>query len=293
MEKKIVAVVGATGLQGKGVVNALIKEGSFKVRAITRNPDKYVGSANEVVQGDLTDLESLTNALKDAHGVFVVTNFWEGADELAQGKIAVEAAKKANVNHFVWSTLPNVEKISNGQFDVPHFTGKAKVDELVKNAGFANYTFVQPPFYFQNFTGQLAAQHQQDGSIGWTLPIDPSKKVIHMADISDLGKVVAGAFLNPEKVGNGSYLSLATELNSFNDVLEVFKANGKAYSFNQVPTEVFSNFFEGAGEIAQMLAYFEAHTYMGENADERIQLAKEIATEDFVTLNDWIKLNVN
>lgn len=293
MDKKIIAVVGATGLQGKGVVNALIKEGSYKVRAITRNPDKYVGKANEVVQGDLTDLESLTKALQDAHGVFVVTNFWEGADELAQGKIAVEAAKKANVNHFVWSTLPNVEKISNGQFDVPHFTGKAKVDELVKNAGFAHYSFVQPPFYFQNFTGQLAAQQQQDGSIGWTLPIDPSKKVIHMADISDLGKVVAGAFLNPAKVGNGSYLSLATELNSFNDVLEVFKANGKAYSFNQVPTEVFSNFFEGAGEIAQMLAYFEAHTYMGENADERIQSAKEIATENFVKLNDWIKQNVN
>lgn len=293
MEKKIIAVVGATGLQGKGVVNALIKEGSFKVRAITRNPDKYNGNADEVVLGDLTNIDSLTTAFKGAHGVFVVTNFWEGADELAQGKIAVEAAKKAHVNHFIWSTLPNVEEVSNGRFDVPHFTGKAKVDELVKNAGFANYTFVQPSFYFQNFTGQLAAQQQQDGSIGWTLPIDPSKKVIHMADIGDLGKVVAGAFLNPAKVGKGSYLSLATELNSFNDVLEVFKANGKAYSFNQVPTEVFSSFFEGAGEIAQMLAYFEAHTYMGENADERIQLAKEIATEDFVTLNDWIKQNVN
>lgn len=293
MGKKIITVIGATGLQGKGVVNALINEGSFKVRAITRNPDKYVGSAHEVVQGDLTDLESLTNAFKDAHGVFMVTNFWETADELAQGKIAVEAAKNSNVNHFVWSTLPNVEKISKGQFNVPHFTGKAKVDELVKNAGFANYTFVQPPFYFQNFTGQLAAQQQQDGSIGWTLPIDPGKKVIHMSDISDLGKVVAGAFLNPAKVGKGSYLSMATELNSFNDVLEVFKANGKAYSFNQVPAEVFSNYFEGAREIAQMLAYFEVYTYMGENADERIQLAKEIATQDFVTLNEWIKQNVN
>jgi uncharacterized protein YbjT (DUF2867 family) len=293
MEKKIIAVVGATGLQGKGVVNALIKDGTFKVRAITRNPGKYAGNANEVVQGDLTDLDSLTNALKDAHGVFVVTNFWEGADEVAQGKIAVEAAKKANVNHFVWSTLPNVEQISNGQFEVPHFTGKAKVDELVKNAGFANYTFVQPPFYYQNFIGQLAAQQQQDGSTGWTLPIDPGKKVIHMADINDLGKVVAGAFLNPAKVGNGSYLSLATELNSFHDVLGVFKQNGKVYSFNQVPSEVFSTFFEGAGEIAQMLAYFENHTYMGENADARIQLAKEIATEDFVTLNNWIKQNAN
>ena len=293
MKKKIIAVVGATGLQGKGVVNALIKEGSFKVRAITRNPDKYQGKADEVVQGDLTDLESLTNAFKNVYGVFAVTNFWEGADELAQGNIAVEAAKKANVDHFVWSTLPNVEEISNGRFDVPHFTGKAKVDDLVKRAGFKNYTFVQPPFYFQNLTGQMGAQTQQDGSTGWTLPIDPTVKGIHMSDINDLGKVVAGAFLNPEKVGNGSYLSLATELNSFNDILDTLKANGKEYSFNQVPVEVFSSFFEGAGEIAQMLAYFETHTYMGENADERIKLAKEIATEDFTTLNDWIKQNEN
>jgi uncharacterized protein YbjT (DUF2867 family) len=291
MEKKIIAVVGATGNQGKGVVDALIKEGSFKVRAISRNPDNYTGNANEVVKGDLTNVELLAEAFKNVHGVFVVTNFWEGADEIEQGKTAVAAAKKAKVNHFVWSTLPNVEEISGGNFEVPHFTGKAKVYELVKNAGFLNYTFVQPPFYFQNFTGQLAAQQQQDGSIGWTLPIDPDKKVIHMSDINDLGKVVAGAFLHPQKVGNGSYLSLATELNSFSDVLDIFKANGKEYSFKQVPIEVFSGFFEGAGEIAQMLAYFASHTYMGPNSDDQIQLAKEISTEQLTPLSAWIKQN--
>jgi hypothetical protein len=134
----------------------------------------------------------------------------------------------------------------------------------------------------------MGAQPQQDGSIGWTLPIDPAKKGIHMSDINDLGKVVTGAFLNPGKVGNGSYLSLATEFNSFNDIINAYKANGKEYSFNQVPVEVFSTFFEGAGEIAQMLAYFEAHTYMGPNSETQIQLAKEIATEEFTSLNEWI-----
>lgn len=292
MEKKIIAVVGATGLQGKGVVNALKKNGSFKVRAITRNPDKYNGTADEVVSGDLNNPESLTNAFKDAHGIFVVTNFWEGADELAQGRTAIEAAKKANVNHFIWSTLPNVEAISNGKFDVPHFTGKAKVDVMLKAAGFTYYTFVQPPFYFQNLVGQLGAQPQQDGSVGWTLPIDPTKKVIHMSDINDFGKVVAGVFLNPEKVGKGSYLSVSTELNSFNDVLDAFKANGKVYSFNHVPAEVFSRFFEGAEEIAQMMGYFESHTYMGPNSDAQIKAAKEISTEPFTSLNEWIKQNV-
>lgn len=291
MEKKFIAVIGATGSQGKGVVNALVNDGSFKVRAVTRNPQNYSGKAEEVVKGDLTDFTSLKDAFKGVHGVFVVTNFWEGADEVAQGKTAIQAAKEAGVNHFIWSTLPDVEKISNGKFNVPHFTGKAKVDELVKNAGFENYTFVQPPFYFQNLTGQMGAQPQLDGSIGWTLPIDPTKKAIHMSDINDLGKVVAGAFLHPEKTGNGSYLSLATELNSFNDILAVLKANGKDYSFNQVPVEVFSTFFEGAGEIAQMLAYFEKHTYMGPNSETQIQLAKEIATGDFTSLNDWIKQN--
>ena len=293
MEKKIISVVGATGYQGKGVVQALVQDGTYRVRAITRNPDKYSGNADEVAKADLTDLASLTQSFKGSHGVFVVTNFWEGADEKAQGKIAIQAAKDAGVNHFIWSTLPDVEKISNWKFNVPHFTGKAQVDELVKESGFENYTFVQPPFYFQNFTGQLAAQEQQDGSMGWTLPLNPSKKVIHMADINDLGKVVAGAFINPEKVGNGSYLSLATELNSFNDVLAAFKENGKEFKFNQVPADVFSGFFDGAGELAQMFAFFEEYTYMGGNADDRIQLAKEVATEEFISLNDWINKNVS
>jgi uncharacterized protein YbjT (DUF2867 family) len=291
MENKTIAVIGATGSQGRGVVNALIKEVTFKVRAISRNPDNYPGKANEAIKGDLTDINSLTEAFKDSYGVFVVTNFWEGADEIAQGEIAIQAAKAAGVKHFIWSTLPDVEKISNGKFDVPHFTGKAKVDHLISEAGFENYTFVQPPFYFQNLTGQMAPQPQQDGSIGWTLPIDPAVKGIHMSDINDLGKVVAGAFLNADKVGNGSYLSLATEFNSYNDILDAFKSNGKEYSFKQVPVEVFSSFFDGAGEIAQMLAYFEAHTYMGPNVEAQIQLAKEIATDNFISLNEWINQN--
>lgn len=291
MEKKIIAVVGATGLQGNGVVNALIKQASFTVRALTRNVNKYQGKADEVMQADLTDIRSLIKAFTDTYGVFVVTNFWEDADEAEQLKTAIEAAKLSGVTHFIWSTLPNVKKISNGQFEVPQFTGKAEADDLVKNAGFENYTFVQPPFYFQNFQGHTAPQQQQDDSTGWTLPIDPTKKVIHMADINDLGKVVAGAFLHPEEAGNGSYLSVATELNSFNDVLEAFKANGRNYTFHQVPSGVFSNFFEGAQGVAQLLAYFEIYTYMGPNSDSQVLAAKQIATEPFIPLKEWIKDN--
>ena len=95
MQKKTIAVIGATGAQGTGVVDALIKDGTFRVRAITRNPEKYIGKAEEVTQGDLTNIDSLSIAFDNAYGVFVVTNFWESADEYTQGKLAVEAAKKA------------------------------------------------------------------------------------------------------------------------------------------------------------------------------------------------------
>ena len=169
--------------------------------------------------------------------------------------------------------------------------GSTKVDEIVKNAGFKYHTYVQPPFYYQNLNGMLSPQDLGNGKKGWAMPLDPTKKVIHMADINDLGLVVAGALVHPEKVGNGEYLSVAAELNSFNDVLSAFKSNGHDYEMTYVPEEDYAKMFEGAYEIAQTYKYFEAHTYMGPNSEAQIELAKEIATEDFTSLNEWIKQN--
>jgi hypothetical protein len=137
----------------------------------------------------------------------------------------------------------------------------------------------------------LSPQQKDDGTIGWMFPIDPTKKVIHMSDINDLGKVVTGAFLHPALVGNGDYLSLATELNSFNDILAVFKANGKNYSFTHVPGEVFSTFSQSAKELTEMFRYFEKYTYMGPNSGTRIDLAKQMANDDLSSFEEWLKIN--
>src|SRR5258705_8619663 len=158
-EKKLIAVFGATGQQGGGVVRALQASGQFKVRALTRNPGKHRELAEDVVAADLDRPETLKAAFAGAHGVFLVTNFWEkGTDELKQATAAVRAAKEAGVKHFIWSTLPNVEAISAGKFEVPHFTGKAQIDRIVKEAGFANHTFVIAPFYYQNIMSALTPQ---------------------------------------------------------------------------------------------------------------------------------------
>ncbi|MDA0304144.1 MAG: NmrA/HSCARG family protein [Bacteroidetes bacterium] len=291
MEKKIIAVIGSTGAQGKGVVEQLVKDGTFDVRALTRNPDAYDGPAQQVKAVDLNDYNSLVEAFNGAYGVFVVTNFWESADEATQGRNAVDAAKRAGVKHFIWSSLPDVEAISGGAFTVPHFTGKANVDVAVKQAGFEYSSIVQPPFYYQNFTGMLAPQPKEDGSTGWTLPLDPAKKVIHMGDISEFGKVVTGLFLSPKASEDGGPFSFSAELKSFDEVLSDYAALGQSYSYTQVPADTFATFFEGAKEIAEMLGYFEAHTYMGPDSDPNIKRVQNVAIGSFTSFADWIRNN--
>ena len=153
-DRKLIAVIGATGQQGGGVVRALQASGQFKVRALSRNPGKHRQLAEEVVEADLDRPETLNAAFAGADGVFLVTNFGQpGTDEFKQATAAVRAAKEAGVKHFIWSTLPDVEAISGGKFKVPHFTGKAKIDRIVKEAGFVHHTFVIAPFYYQNLVG--------------------------------------------------------------------------------------------------------------------------------------------
>jgi uncharacterized protein YbjT (DUF2867 family) len=291
-DKKLIAVLGATGQQGGAVVRALQAGNQFQVRALTRNPAKHRELADEVVEADLNRPETLASAFKGAHGVFLVTNFQEhGADELKQATAAVRAAKDAGVKHFVWSTLPDVEAISKGKFDVPHFTGKAKLDPIVNEAGFANHTFVIAPFYYQNLVGVLGPQKQPNGSAGWTLPLDPTIRSIHMADITELGGIVAGAFAHPEQAGHGEYLPLVGDFMSFNEIIDTLKQQGHTFSFNQVPKEVFAGFFPGAAEIAEMFAYFQAHTYLGSDSHDQIALANKVAGRQATKFSAWARVN--
>src|SRR3954468_24202567 len=253
-----------TGQQSGAVVRALQASGQFKVRALTRNPAKHPKLGDEVVAADLNRPETLTAAFAEAHGVFVVTNAWEaGRDESKQALAAVNAAKYAGVRHFIWSTLPNVETISGGTIDVPHFTDKAKVERVVREAGFAYHTFVIAPFYYQNLLGAMAPQKQADGTVGWALPLDPERRVIHMGDIAEIGRIVVGAFAQPDLAGHGEHLPLVGNFLSFNEVIASLNRLGHKFSFKQVPREVFAAWFPGAADIAAMLAYFEAHTYLG------------------------------
>ena len=147
-DKKIIAVVGATGQQGSGLVKAILADpsGGFAARAITRDPnsDKAKELARlgaEVVAGDVDDEASLTRAFAGAYGAYCVTFFWahfSPEKEKAQAAAMARAAKAAGVKHVIWSTLEDTRKwipLSDnrmptlmGKYKVPHFDAKGEAD---------------------------------------------------------------------------------------------------------------------------------------------------------------------
>src|SRR6267143_1721745 len=247
MTEPIISVVGGTGAQGGGVVDALLAARKFKVRVASRNPSSDAAKALR------------------ARGAFLVTNFGDPAQRGREEEIganAVNAARSAGVKHLIWSTLPDVEKISGGRLKVEHFTMKAHVDAVVRSAGFERHTFVQAPFYFQNLK-LFVPQPLPDGRRGWAVPMDPAARVIHAGDISELGRAVAAAFGAGAGLANGSYLAVCGGTYSWADFVATLNALGHNFGVVRVAPEVFDGFFPGAKELREMFQYFEAHTYVG------------------------------
>ena len=284
---KTIAVIGATGAQGGGVVRALRERGTFKVRALTRNPGSHEGLADEVVYADLTTPETLEPALKGAYGVFTNTNSFDSpdTDEVAQGTSAALAAKGAGVQHYVWSTLPDVETISGGGFVVPHFTNKASVNKIVSDAGFAFHTFVEPPFYFQNLTSPMYPKIPgPDGTPSWSIPASAAGGGMHMGDIEEFGNLVAGAFENPETAGNGNYLSLAGDLLSWDAITSTLQSQGHNIGFVEATEDPYF--------LRDMFSYMEKYTYFGPDAASKIADADAVTTKPFTNFETWAAENM-
>src|SRR5688572_28681329 len=209
-DKKIIAVVGATGTQGGGLARAILDDsnGEFALRAVTRDPNKPAAQAlkargAEVVAADLDDVESLKKAFAGAYGVYGVTNFWEhfsAEKEKTQAKNIADAAKAAGVKHVVWSTLEDTRKLMTPddkrmpmlqeKYRVPHFDAKAEAD-----AYFAGMpvTYLVTSFYWHNrYMFGLAPKKGADGKYSWAFPMGTSKLAGIAAE--DIGRTAYGVF---------------------------------------------------------------------------------------------------
>ena len=295
MGKKIVTVLGSTGAQGGGVVRTLLDQQDWQVRAVARNSRSQAALrlaelGCEIAEADLNAPATLLEALQGSYGLFAVTNFWDRATrmgEFEQGKNLVHAAKEAGIQHFIWSTLPDYHALSGGKFTVPHFTSKARVDTEVKAAEFPYYTFVEAPFYFQNFLTLHAPRKTPDGRELWRYPADKDKCRFPCGDIEELGKIVAAALNQPEKAGNGQYLALASDYVCWQDLVDILNAQGHKLDYERVSAEEYDSFFPSAREFRHMMAFWEENHYFGPDGTHKIALANGLIENGLTRFADW------
>lgn len=200
---KPILVAGATGKQGGAVARHLLLEG-WPVRAMTRNPDSPQAEAlaargAQIVQADMDDPASLPPVLKGAYGVFSVQNFWQvGYErEVAEGKALAEAANRADVSHFIYSSVGGAERKTG----VSHFESKWQIEQHLADLGLP-HTIVRPVFFMDNFLAMRSSIKQ--GKIEMALREDTK---LQMIAVDDIGAFVTMAFDDPER-----WLYSATEL---------------------------------------------------------------------------------
>jgi hypothetical protein len=159
-KEPLLVVLGATGNQGGSVISYYLSQPSspYKLRGVTRNPSSskslsLISQGVEMVAGDFDDLSSLEAAFQDATAIFSVTDFWQSfmnpslrgkaaetgekigilsrGQEAQQNKNIIDAAAKVQtLERFIYSSLPNTSKLSQGKYShVYHFDGKAIAEE--------------------------------------------------------------------------------------------------------------------------------------------------------------------
>ena len=273
-EKQVIAVVGATGMQGGGLVRAILADpaSGLTVRALTRDvhSDKAKELARlgaEVVAADVHDVESLKRAFAGASGAFCVTFFWAHLSpekEYAEAEAMAKAAKAAGVRHVIWSTLEDTRRwvpLSDnrmptlmGNYKVPHFDAKGEADQVFKQLGVPT-TFLLTSFYWDNliYFG-MGPKPGPDGTLVFTLAMGEARLPGIAAE--DIGKCALGIFRKRDAYLGKTVGISGEHLTGSQMAAALSKALGREVRYQAVPPEVYRTFgFPGADDVANMFQF--------------------------------------
>ncbi len=274
-EKKFIAVVGATGSQGGGLVRAILDDpaNEFAARAIVRNSDSdraraLADQGVEIAQADLNDPASIEKAFRGAYGAYCVTFYWEHFDpakEVAHAKTMAEAARSAGVRHVVWSTLEDSRNwipLDDGRmptlkqrFKVPHFDAKAEANRLFVDAGIPT-TFIVPSFYWENMIlFGMGPKPGPDGTLALTFPMGDRKLPGIASD--DIGRSALGIFSRGTDYV-GKFVGVAGDHLTGDEMAAILtKALDRKIRYNAVSPDAYRQFdFPGADDMGNMFQFY-------------------------------------
>jgi len=306
--KKIIAVLGATGSQGGGLARAILADrtGAFGVRAVTRDPQsekarELAKLGAEVVSADANSMPSLRKAFDGVYGAYCVTFFWEDflpQTELAQAAAMATAAKMAGVKHVIWSTLEDTRlKIPlkdkrmptlMSKYKVPHFDAKGESDKAFQQAGVPT-TFFRTSFYWENFIYfGLGPKRQPDGKLDLTLPMGTAKLPGIAAE--DIGRCAYGVFRKGVEY-IGQTIGVAGEhLTGVQMAAALTRALGQEVRYDGVTPEVYRGYDNAAAkDVANMFQYISE--FEGDFCGVRnVETSRSLNT-DLQNFDRWLSRN--
>ncbi|MDH3223535.1 MAG: NmrA/HSCARG family protein [Gemmatimonadota bacterium] len=304
-EKKTIAVVGATGAQGGGLLRAIVSDpqGEFAARGLTRNPDsdkarRLTDLGATMVRADLDDVESLTAAFAGCHGAYCVTNFWEHFSpekEMAQARNLAEAAKAAGVDHVVWSTLEDTRRwvpledarmpTLMERYKVPHFDAKGESDRYFTDAGLPVTLFLTS-FYWDNLIHfGMEPQRGEDGALSFALPMG-DKKLSGIA-AEDIGKCALGIFKGGDEFVGRTVAVAGQHLTGSEMAAALADSLGEAVSYFPVPFDMYRSFdFPGAEDLGNMFQFY--HDFNEEFTAARSVDRSRALNPDLLSFRDWL-----
>lgn len=275
---RIITVIGATGQQGGGLVRAILRdpERRFAVRAVTRDPHSERARAlarlgADLVAADLDDPPSLERAFDGAYGAFCVTFFWAHFSperEIAQARTMAAAARRAGLQHVIWSTLedsrqwvalddPRIPTLM-GSYKVPHMDAKAEANHAFLDAGVPT-TFLLTSFFWENFISfGMGPRPGPNGDLVLALPLMGQPLAGIAAE--DIGKCAYGLFQCGEGV-IGQTIGIAGEHLTGEQMAAAFaQALDRPVHFADLPPDVYRGLgFPGAVELGNMFQIEAEH----------------------------------
>ena len=278
---RLILVTGVTGSQGGAVARALIESG-YQIKGLSRDPLSDRAKAMtalgvEMLKGDFEDTASLDRAMNDVDGVFSVQNFWEHGyeAEVRQGKNVADAAKRANVRHFVYSSVANAD-LNTG---IPHFESKYEIEQHIHLLEMP-FTIIRPVSFMENW------EYARDSIIAGKIssPFSLGTR-LQQISVRDIGRFAALAFNEPDN-WIGRTVDIAGEEYTMNQAVSLFShITGSPVEYIQIPWDVYEK-NEGE-EMTIMDRWIENVGYSADVDMVRSELTNMLTLEEYLIEAGW------
>lgn len=304
-QKPLITIVGALSKQGRSATRALLQSEEYRVRALTRRIHSVEAKALAREGAELVNVplelgnkQAMVKAFEGSHGVFLMTPpiAPPATHETELGKELADAAVEAGVQHLVFSSLENVDKITDGKKFAPHFTDKAKIEDYIRSLPIQS-SFIYLAFFYTNLFEYYVPRMEGDTLI-FPIYLPEDFRAPFVDPLSATGPAVLEIFSRPQEY-SGRSLPIIGEILSPNDMVATFtRVTGKKAAYRSAYTREellhhFPAFSANELLVNELLGMAEYATEYGYYREERDLLwsrkinPKSLTWEQFLRLTGW------